>query len=56
MMLPKINLIILGDAAVGKTSLLRCIDNREFQVSHKKTIAVDFISSDYFNEEDNKRI
>ena len=30
MMLPKINLIILGDAAVGKTSLLRCIDNREF--------------------------
>lgn len=52
-MLPKINLIVLGDAAIGKTSLLRRVDKREFQPSHIKTIAVDYIETDYLNEEDN---
>lgn len=40
-MLPKINLIAIGDAAVGKSSLLRYIDKREFVESHLKTIAID---------------
>ena len=30
MVLPKINLIMLGDAAIGKTSILRNLDKREF--------------------------
>ena len=56
MVSPKINLIMLGDAAIGKTSLLRKIDKREFQPSHLKTIAVDFIQTEYHNLEDDKRI
>ena len=43
MVLPKINLIVLGDAAVGKTSLLRRLDKRDFVPNHLKTIAVDYI-------------
>ena len=54
-MLPKINLIVLGDAAIGKTSLLRRVDKRDFQPSHIKTIAVDYILTEYFNEEDNRK-
>ena len=52
----RINLIVLGDAAVGKTSLLRRVDKRDFQPSHLKTIAVECIQTEYFDEEDNKRI
>ena len=48
----KANLIVLGDAAVGKTSLLRRLDKRDFQPNHIKTIAVEFIKFEYFNEED----
>ena len=55
-MQPKINLIILGDAAVGKTSLLRHIDKREFQTNHLKTIAVEFIKYEYYNAEDDRRV
>ena len=56
MVQPKINLIVLGDAAVGKTSLLRCVDKRPFESHHLKTIAVEFIKAEYFNEEDDKRV
>ena len=56
MVAPKINLIILGDAAIGKTSILRNLDKREFVGQHLKTIAVDFILADYFNEEDNRKV
>ena len=52
----KINLIMLGDAAIGKTSLLRRIDQREFVTSHLKTIAVDYIMTEYHNEEDDKTV
>ena len=52
MVMPKINLIVLGDAAVGKTSLLRRLDKREFVPNHLKTIAVDYVMTDYHNEED----
>lgn len=56
MVLPKINLIVLGDAAIGKTSLLRRLDKRDFVPNHLKTIAVDYIMLEYHNEEDDKRI
>ena len=56
MLQPKINLIVLGDAAVGKTSLLRRVDKRDFQPAHLKTIAVEFVKTEYFNEEDEKRV
>ena len=56
MVQPKINLIVLGDAAVGKTSLLRRVDKRDFQPSHLKTIAVEYIKTDYVNEEDQRRV
>ena len=52
----KINLIMLGDAAIGKTSLLRRVDKREFVPSHLKTIAVDVITTEYHNEEDDKTV
>ena len=52
----KINLIMLGDAAIGKTSLLRKVDKREFVPSHLKTIAVDYILTEYYNEEDDKKV
>ena len=52
----KINLIMLGDAAIGKTSLLRRVDKREFVPSHLKTIAVDMITTEYRNEEDDKTV
>ena len=55
-MLPKINLIVLGDAAIGKTSILRRVDKRDFVSQHLKTIAVDYIFTEYFNEEDNRKI
>jgi len=56
MVAPKINLIILGDAAIGKTSLLRKLDKREFVPNHLKTIAVDYIMTEYYNEEDDRKI
>ena len=56
MVQPKINLIIIGDAAIGKTSLLRRVDKRDFVPNHLKTIAVDFIQTEYRNEEDDKTI
>ena len=56
MVQPKINLIILGDAAIGKTSLLRRLDKRDFVPNHLKTIAVDFILTEYYNEEDDRTV
>ena len=56
MVQPKINLIMLGDAAIGKTSLLRKLDKREFVSSHLKTIAVDYIMTEYYNAEDDRTV
>ena len=52
MLQTKLNLIVLGDAAIGKTSLLRNVDNREFQPNHLKTIAVDYVQSEYIDDDD----
>ena len=55
-MLPKISIIVIGDAAIGKTSLLRNLDKREFVDNHLKTIAVDYIMTEYHNEEDDRTV
>ena len=41
---------------MGKTSLLRRVDNREFVPSHLKTIAIDLIKTQYHNEEDDRTV
>ena len=39
----KMSIIIIGDGAVGKTSILKCFDKRPVPVSHIKTTGIDFI-------------
>lgn len=39
----KINIIVIGDGEVGKTSLLNNYSNKRFTNQHIKTVGVDFI-------------
>jgi len=41
----KFNLIILGDGAVGKTSLLKMYHSGTMNINHIKTIGVDHITT-----------
>ena len=41
------NIIIVGDGKVGKTSILKRFDKRQFQPAHIRTIGVDFIQAQY---------
>ena len=41
------NIIIVGDGKVGKTSILKRFDKRQFQPQHIRTIGVDFIQAQY---------
>ena len=50
-MLPKFNVMILGDAAVGKTSLINNVANKPHQARHLRTVAVDFIMIEYKHED-----
>ena len=43
----KISIIILGDGAVGKTSLLKMYDEKKFQPAHMATLGLDYISKTY---------
>ncbi len=43
----KMHVMILGDGAVGKTSILKQYANQKFTNAHIKTIGVDFIQSKY---------
>ena len=43
----KIQVIILGDGAVGKTSLLKMYQDKQFTQSHMATIGLDYVSSSY---------
>lgn len=43
----KFNLIIIGDGAVGKTSLLKMFHSGQMNVNHIKTIGVDHITTSF---------
>ena len=43
----KINIIVLGDGAVGKTSLLKMYSERKFQESHMATLGLDYVSKTF---------
>lgn len=43
-MKPKINIMMIGDGAVGKTSLLNRFDGRKFNSSHIRTTGLDSIT------------
>ena len=48
----KMNIIIVGDGKVGKTSILKRFDKRQFQPAHIRTIGVDFIQAQYKSKDD----
>ena len=50
----KCNIIVLGDGAVGKTSLLRMYSDKKFSAQHMATLGLDFVSKDYTPEGTNK--
>ena len=41
------SIIVLGDAAVGKTSLLKMYDEKTFQPAHMATLGLDYVSKNY---------
>ena len=43
----KMSIIVLGDAAVGKTSLLKMYDEKKFQPAHMATLGLDYVSKNY---------
>lgn len=43
----KINIIVLGDGAVGKTSLLKMYAEKKFQDSHMATLGLDYVSKTF---------
>ena len=43
----KVNIIVLGDQAVGKSSLIKQYDKKEFTDNHLATLGVDFVSTTY---------
>ncbi len=40
----KMNLIILGDGSVGKTSMIKMYAEKKFTASHMATLGLDFAS------------
>ena len=50
----KIQLIVLGDGAVGKTSLLKMYSEKKFTHDHKTTIGLDYVSKTYTSPKDEK--
>ena len=43
----RINIIVLGDGTVGKTSMLNMYANKEFQDKHMTTLGLDYISKNF---------
>ena len=43
----KVNLILLGDGSVGKTSIIKMYAEKKFQPSHMATLGLDFVSKNY---------
>ena len=46
----KINIIVLGDGAVGKTSLLKMYAEGMFTESHMATLGLDYVSKSFTPE------
>ena len=43
----KVNIIVLGDGAVGKTSLLKMYAEGKFQESHMATLGLDYVQKNF---------
>ena len=43
----KINLILLGDGSVGKTSMIKMYAEKKFQSQHMATLGLDFVTKTY---------
>lgn len=43
----KVNIIVLGDQAVGKSSLLKMYSEKKFEATHMATLGLDFVSKTY---------
>ena len=43
----KVNLILLGDGSVGKTSMIKMYAEKKFQQSHMATLGLDFVNKTY---------
>ena len=44
---PQVQIIILGDGAVGKTSIIKRYANAEFDEEHITTLGLDFVTRDF---------
>ena len=47
----KCNIIIIGDGAVGKTSLLNMYSEGVFSANHMATLGLDYATKDYTPED-----
>ena len=52
----KINIIVLGDGAVGKTSLLKMYAEGKFTESHMATLGLDYVSKAFTPEGSNQEL
>ena len=43
----KINLILLGDGSVGKTSMIKMYAEKKFQAQHMATLGLDFVTKTF---------
>ena len=43
----KVNIMIIGDGNVGKTSILNRFDNRKFNKNHIRTAGLDYVKYKY---------
>jgi Ras-related protein Rab-1A len=43
----KVSIIIIGDAAVGKTSILNWYDTRKFNKQHIRTVGLDSVRTEH---------
>jgi GTPase SAR1 family protein len=48
----RINIMFIGDGAVGKTSLINQFDTRKFKKEHIRSIGIDSIRVNYTTQED----
>jgi GTPase SAR1 family protein len=47
----KVNIMIIGDGNVGKTSILNWFDKRKFNKNHIRTVGLDSVKYEYDTED-----